>query len=361
MCEEDRYGERRGRRTGAAVPASGAVVISSPEELVASVPSILGFTPPEDSLVLLCGETTTGRPGPVIRVDVPGLLRGHDGFVGEPPGCEADPELDPGPGRFLADYCERHGVLSAHLVLVHERCAEDPEAALRARDAAEAVTMWLSLAGTAVPGAVGVGAFRGGEPWIDLGDGRIGEQMDPDATHLAAVYALEGRVRQDSREDVAELYRTRDADACDAETGRRPSDRIQSRTVDRWLRRHDALVRVLAEGGTPDEAELAAVAGALRAVPIRDALVAELAARPLADDDPRRDLWWAIARRRPPTERSIGLTLLGAGSYFDGGGVHAAAALTAACEADPANRLARLMLQAVLVGIDPEEVRGSAG
>ncbi|MBC7306966.1 MAG: DUF4192 domain-containing protein, partial [Dietzia sp.] len=48
--------------TGEMIDDDGAdgratVVISSPEELIASIPAMLGFPPGRGSVVVLCGET----------------------------------------------------------------------------------------------------------------------------------------------------------------------------------------------------------------------------------------------------------------------------------------------------------------
>src|SRR5699024_1054290 len=93
------------------------VVIGSPEELIASVPSMLGFPPRPGSVVLVCGRTADGGTGPVVRVDVPGLQPGDalsptdEEVLGQdcPGGTEGATEpgegVDHGPARWLARYC----------------------------------------------------------------------------------------------------------------------------------------------------------------------------------------------------------------------------------------------------------------
>lgn len=354
----------RERRAPGPAPGDGdgrgdldeTVVIESPEELVASVPALLGFVPGPQSLVAICGTCGDGRQGPVIRLDAPGL------FASEPgPQGRQDESVDPGPAQFLADFCEREQVERVHLVVVHPDCAEDEDAALRARDAAEAVVFWLGLAGTEVAGALGVGRFGTDEAWIDLVGGQIGTQSDPACSEVAVRAALDGRICGGDREEIDELYRGRDADACDDESIP-ASRRVRHSESQRreLVRRHDDLAGRLSAGGVVDEAELAALATALRDVTVRDRLLNRLAVRPLTERDGRRELWWTIARRRPPSERSVALTLLGAAHYFAGGGVHAWSALAEALEADPGNGLAALMLQALRMGLPPDRLREAA-
>ena len=68
-------------------------------------------------------------------------------------------------------------------------------------------------------------------------------------------------------------------------------------------------------------------------------------------------MWWAVARRRPGRERSVALLLLGAAAYFDGSGVHAWSALSAALDADAGNSLARLLIDSLHAGLSPERLR----
>ena len=356
---EDRWdGEARDRQpvsTDAWEQPADTVVIDSPEELVASVPALLGFVPGQQSLVAICGTCGDGRQGPVIRLDAAGL------FGVEPGPGEGEELVDPGPAQFLADFCERERVDRVHLVLVHPGCADEEDATLRARDAAEAVVFWLGLAGTEVAGALGVGVFGPGEAWIDLVGGRIGRQRDPGSTELAARAAVDGRVCGADREEIDELYRVRDADACDIESIP-AAQRVRHSEIERreLLRRHDELARRMATGAVVDAADLGDLATALRDVTLRDRLLNRLATSPLEQRDGRRELWWAIARRRPASERSVALTLLGAAHYFSGGGVHAWSALAEAVEADPRNGLAVLMLQALRMGLPPDRLREAA-
>lgn len=337
--------------------AGAAVVLSSPEELIASVAPMLGFTPEAGSVVLVCGETADGTPGPVARVDAHGLL----GL--SPSGPEADVDVggavDEGSARGMAAFCAREGVREVHLIVVHEGCADDPVAEREAVDAADVFDYWLGLAGTVVRGAYGVGEFARGARWVDLGGMAGGTQADPDACELAAVYAFGGRVRAADRAEIEELYRARDADARDADPQPRGRPRARrGRGLARAVAAHDEAARAAAGTGDPDDGTLAEVGESLRDVAVRDAVFGRLAQAPLTEEDGRRRLWWAIARRRPDPERSVALMLLGAAAYFAGSGVHARAALDAAVAADPHNGLAPLLLQGLDHGIRPDRIRG---
>ncbi|MCT1884055.1 DUF4192 domain-containing protein [Dietzia cinnamea] len=392
------------------------VVITSPEELIASIPAMLGFPPGPGSVVILCGRTADGGQGPVVRMDVDGLLDDGRGFPGaddllddpddpddladlddplveDPldglPGDAGDPgdaaigrarpAIDPGPARGLARFCAREGIDSVHLVVVHEDCADGYLAGLRAEDAASAFEYWLGEAGTGVEAAYGVGEFAEGEPWVDLFGMTRGVQIDPDTTQIAAVHAYDGRVRAGSRDEIDRLYLVRDPDACDED---RPDDAVvggagevdaadpgggsaggrdrraeRARAVAAAVERHDDAARRLGVGEEVDDDELAAIGRDLLVIAVRDEIYRRLAQRGLGDRDGRRLVWWAVARRRPARERSVALLLLGAASYFAGSGVHAWSALSAAVDADPGNNLARLLLQGLHHGMAPERLR----
>lgn len=172
------------------------VVISSPEELIASIPAMLGFPPGPGSVVVMCGETADGRQGPVVRMDVAGLIE-DSSTVGD---LDDDPApIDEGAARGLAHFCAREGVSGVHLVVVHTDCVDGYGAGLRAEDAAAAFEFWLGSVGTQVIAAYGVGEFTAGAPWVDLFGMERGVQLDPDSTEIAAVHAFDGRVRAASR------------------------------------------------------------------------------------------------------------------------------------------------------------------
>lgn len=348
------------------------VVISSPEELIASVPSMLGFPPGPGSVVMVCGRTASGGQGPVIRVDVPGLQSGDtaaptdEDLFGEsdsvaPEGRrETGGGIDQGPAQWLAQFCAREQILSVHLVVVGEDCTEGYTAGLRAEDAAEAFEYWLGLAGVEVSGAYGVDGFSEGAAWVDLFGMVCGVQRDPGSTHIAAVHAYQGRAGAGSREEIERMYAVRDPDACDVDPDRGSEevprvDRAEVRAL--VVARHDAAVRRLEAGEGVDDDELAAIGRGLLDIGVRDEVYRRLALRRSGDGDGHQLLWWALARRRPLKERSVALLLLGAAAYFSGSGVHAFYALTAAGAADSGNSLARLLLQGLAGGIAPERLR----
>lgn len=366
----------------------GTVVISSPEELIASLPAMLGFPPGPGSVVVLCGETADGGQGPVVRMDVDGLpgagrgdpddaelvdgddgaelVDGDDGDLagapdsvpGDPAGGRSRPSIDPGPARGLAQFCAREGIASVHLVVVHEDCADDHLAGLRAEDVAAAFEYWLGVAGTEVAAAYGVGEFAEGAPWVDLFGMVRGVQLDPDSTQIAAVHAYGGRVRAGSRDEIDRMYLARDPDACDLdpqEPG--PPRKYGDRAVAEAVERHDDAARRWEMGEEVDDDELAGIGRDLLVIAVRDEIYRRVAVRGLGDVDGRRLLWWAVARRRPGRERSVALLLLGAAAYFAGSGVHAWSALSAALDADRGNSLARLLIDSLHAGLSPERLR----
>ncbi|KAA0919786.1 DUF4192 domain-containing protein [Dietzia sp. ANT_WB102] len=357
--------------------ASGraTVVITSPEELIASIPAMLGFPPGPGSVVVMCGEMADGGQGPVVRMDVDGLLEAGRGDpdddelrngVDDDPGESPDdgdarglrPAIDPGPARGLAQFCAREGIGSVHLVVVQEDCVEDYLAGLRAEDAASAFEYWLGAVGTEVAAAYGVGEFAEGAPWVDLFGMVRGVQLDPDSTQIAAVHAYDGRVRAGSRDEIDCLYQARDSDACDVDPNEPgPEGVVGARVVTEAVKYHDDAARRLEMGEKVDDDELAGIGRDMLVIAVRDEIYRCLALRGLGDGDGRRLLWWEVARRRPGRERSVALLLLGAAAYFAGSGVHAWSALSASLDADDGNSLARLLLQSLHAGLTPERLR----
>lgn len=371
------------------------VVISSPEELIASVPSMLGYPPSPGSVVIVCGRIAGGGTGPVMSIVVPGLqddgIPDYQDLVDSIDWIDDDDDNDDrdrgmafmaevptgigqGAAQEIARFCEREGVESAHLIVVREGCTTDHFAGIRADDAASAFQYWLGLAGTEIVGAYGVDGFAEGKEWVDLFGIVRGVQLDPDATHIAAVHAFEGRVRADSRDQIADLYAVRDDDACDVEPiesgwGAR-ARRKDARGESTWdgmearlsgdVGRHDAAARRMGAGEKVDDDELAAIGRSLLDAGVRDEVYRRLAQCKPDDADGRQELWWRLARRRPPRERSVALLLLGAASYFAGSGVHAMFAFEAALEADYQNSLARLLMKGLTQGLSPERLRRAA-
>ncbi len=349
-----------------AVDGRERVVITSREDLIASVPAMLGFPPLPGSVVVICGETATGRRGPTIRVDVAGL----EGGEGPPPaegdrvgGVPRDGAGGPTSGigqesaRWLAEHCAGEGVESAHLVVVAEGCTSGYMGELRAYCAAEAFRYRLGAVGIELEGAFGVERFDEGAEWVDLFGLVRGVQHDPGSTHLAAVNAFQGRSGADSREEIERLYAARDPDACDVDAGIGQVGTASGAGAEVVLDRHEAAAVRLADGEGVDDDELAVIGRGLLEIATRDEVYRRLASFRHGDGDGHRLLWWAVARRRPPAERSVALLLLGADAYFAGYGVHADCALSSALEADGGNSLARLLLEVLSKGIDPERIR----
>lgn len=323
------------------------LVISSPQELIGSVPGFLGFTPDNGSLVVLCEQLADGGGGPVLRLDVPELREG-----------------DYAPTRwgvadFVRGYCLREGVLNAYLLLVFDGCTEPGSDAELASECVDALTFWLSSVGTEVSGAYGIDRFREGEPWTDLGATMpglwAGTQIDPACTEVAAARTLRGNADLGTREEIRDLYRQRDDDAYDR--GVRPYRSAGAPVARRDYEHHRQMITRLETQEEVDDRELARAGSALRLKPVRDRLLEGLKEIPLRDLDGRRELWWRIARRRPADERAEALTLLGAAAYFRGDGVHARAAVEEALESNPLCRLAQLYMQALLNGVSPDRIR----
>ncbi|MDT7745939.1 MAG: hypothetical protein QOE59_5017 [Actinomycetota bacterium] len=336
------------------------VRVSGPEDLVASLPTMLGFVP-EESVVAIAMHRrgTRSRVGGMARIDL----------VPEP----APAGVERGDiARALADALrrrlERAEPDSVVVVVVSGAGPEEPGGRPPHGAVVDALTDAFAALEVPVTSAVWAPRVAAGAPWRCYGScGCTGTLPDPSGTLAAAESAAIGKVTYGSRDDV-EAALAPDP----AVRGRRRrelvDDAYEAALTDRELaglaaarRDLDAVRHAAAElgrGVVLGEEEIARLAVALRDPRVRDVCLGFAAGHDAAVDpvDAER-LWMVLVRAVPAPEVAEPATLLAFATLDHGGGATLTVALERAMGADPDHQLSRLLATIVTAGIDPGSVR----
>lgn len=324
------------------------VTLSQPEDLLAALPSMLGYRPAE-SLVLVAFAPETKRLGKCIRVDLPPA------------------DVQPALLRQLGAAMALDPLPAAMAVVVG---GGTPEAGDRAplTDLIDELRRELARHDIALLEAYWVAEMSAGAQWRSYTNrSRHGKLPDPACSELAAELTAMGHVTFGSRAELEQLFQP-------------DADLIVEQREDLIEEKFDELTDGMIEWST--ERGAAAVGGALRAartglLALSDEQIAELA---LALKDPViRDacmatavppesplaasgalLWQSLTRALPPPERAEAACLAGYAAYQQGDGALAGIALRVALEADPDHVIAGLLHQALNHGLHPERLRALA-
>lgn len=338
-----------------AAGAQTRVVLKEPEQVLAGLPSMLGFRP-GPSLVLIAVGPRESRPngrmtnvlGKCLRVDLP------------------PEELRQDAVEHLAGAMLIDGPASVMAVVVGGGERPDggppPQAELVALVAAE-----LAKHEVPVPEAFWVAEFSAGAQWCSyFHDDSAGALPDPAESVVALEMAAHGHVTFGSRAEMEQLFAP-DADLL-----------VEARAdlIDEKLAELDA------GHVSPWSSErgVAAVRAGLKAarsgvLALSDELIAELAlaladstvmdscmATALPPEEPLAEaagqLWQALARALPAPERGKAAALAAYAAYMQGCGTLANVAVDAALDAEPSNLLAGLLLRGLQHGMHPRVFHG---
>ena len=299
-----------------------SLVASTPEDLLAMVPIVIGFAP-SDSVVMLTFEAKHCFHA---RVDLPARADEVDDLVGA-----------------LLEPARRNRVRRVVFVFY----VDDPRPVTRT---------WHGLRrGCRDSGIDVIEALRAdGRRWYPLlgGDRRIreiGVPYDISAHRFAAQAVVDGRVTHASRDELAALL-DNDPDLTSAvvrlvDDVAVPTDlRSEGHWVDRLVRHHtDA-------GTTPSDAEVARLLRALMQKPLRDAAWSSLTRM---NAQPHVDLWLAVLRRTPAPYTPPVATLLGFAAWQSGHGALAWCAVDRCAEVDPDYTLMTYLASALTHALPP--------
>lgn len=314
--------------------ASATIRVDDAGELIASVPTLVGFTPAASLVTITLRENKVGL---VVRTDLPG--------------SSDAPQL-------VAQLAQAHARAHAEAVI-----AVVVDATCRRSELAAALSQALAAHHIALPAAYQVGEFTAGTRWRSLLEPTVtGALPDPKGTQVAAALVAQGRVTHASREALAAVL------APDGEeiTARRAG------VIEDLLREQPgnpeaaaAVVRTALQaarsGALPQtDRQVAELAVALTDPQVRDACLATAlpAGAGLAEAGAR--LWQALTRACPAPERAAPATLAAYAAYADGNGALAGIALDTALAADPDYLLATFLQHALRAGLPPQRLRALA-
>lgn len=270
------------------------VVVTSPDELLAALPHVLGFKP-EESIVTV----PLGGGLPVARIDIP----------------QTPDERRQVLGSLGAAYARNVGQPGSMLAIV---CVT--EDGRSAETASRILANDLNQLGIGTPIRLWAIADR----WTDLNSGDTGARSAESTTRMAAEAAFLGRPQPaPSRGSLA-----------DALTGdRAPVDAVlhQARTVAQQEppeAQHDWAVGRLAQfhtdGRSLSDADAARILVALESTPTRDALWGDMS----RENSTRHvELWSDLTSRAPDEVRTPAASLLAFSSWLQGDGAKAWVAL----------------------------------
>lgn len=294
--------------------------ISSPDELAAVIPHLLGFKP-EESIVFL----PMGSDLPVARVDLPTTPR--------------DRELV---WRSIRDGLTRYAKPGAAVGIVcitaDRQMAHDVGTEFAARLDTIGIDTRVLL-------------WADDSRWADLDTGDMGLQTDAARERVAAMTVMDGRTQPaPSRDSLADsLVGDREPVAKLLSETRESARENRARLDGRW-----ALSRVQRfhrDGVRLDDQDATRLLVSIESIPIRDRLWLDMnrgnAASHVA-------LWTDMTKRAPDEVRAAPASLLAFGSWLSGHGAMAWCALDQVPEGKP-YALANLVVAAVQGGMHPRE------
>lgn len=320
-------------------PPAGRIRLSSPSELIAAVPHLLGFHP-HNSLVVLALHDK--RLGLTMRADL------------------VDTEHAPLLADQLLVPMARQQPTGVALVVIGD--CPTPDGDLPHRALVDAVDDVLTGGGLRVVHASWTAQTVHGAPWRCYDDSLCaGTVADPATSPLAAATVAAGAVTFSSREEMAELLAGEDAAALQrramllnaADADHPMSSRLVAQRLARLRQLHQAAAGDLAL----TDSLIAEVASALCDHRVRDACLPWCTGSGAVAAE---RLWLALVRATPAPERAEPAALLALTAYLRGDGALAGIALDAALQACPDHSLSGLLRAALDGGLPPEVLRSVA-
>lgn len=339
-------------------PSATPERISGPGDLIAAIPSFLGFVP-HRSLIVTCLDPIRGGAQGI------GTVMRHDLDLPERGGTGVTEEMADVIERY-ALFCDRNDVRLAVALIVDDRAVVGEDGTSvdrRYRAVAQRLTEVLRRRGTVMAHVLLTPRIVNRERWTAvLGSPGTGHVADPDISPIAIAHIVEGRVVHESRSALQmalEPVSTSDSkavlDCLEHVRGRDTgSDRRQLETVLAQIGSWAAV-----DADRPAVIELDALRAAqfgiaLRSVMVRDSLLA-ITLTEVADI--AEQLWIYLMRMLPAPERACPAALLGFSAYARGNGALATLAIDIALDADPDYSLAKLLDRSLLAGARPEMIR----
>jgi hypothetical protein len=316
-----------------------AIYLDNLGELVAGIPSMIGF-PPIDSLVLLTFHVTDRlQLGATVRMDLPELRHGPDMV------------------RQLCLATVAHEPDVAVPVIIGGGLADPPE--LPYRWLIERVERELDEADIPLVHALWVPAVEHGETWWCYEDEECtGQVRDPQSSAFAAFHAVAGCVRYASRAEMASHLAPHQEDGVAHRAqllAERSVEALDTGPDEKWVLVRDT-IGAITERHLPelDDERIVRLAEALCDPLVRDNCLPLL----LTDQaDAAERLWTELTRAVPAPERAEPASLLAIHTYLRGEGVLANMALEVALDANPDHQLSLLLRESIDRGTPPSRFR----
>jgi hypothetical protein len=295
-----------------------AIVVHTPDELLAAMPHMLGFSP-QESIVLV----PVSKGLPMARVDLPrtGLdrdevLRSLSGPYGR----------NARPGAMVALVCVTEDRRSAELTSQH-------------------LAEGLEKVGVATPLRI----WATDQRWKEFNTGEAGNRTTEAATRISAEAVMAGRARPAAtRASLAESLRGDRAPVAELLPTTRAAAESSSTTTERnWA--VDRLEQFHTDGNRLNDHDAAKMLVALTSTRVRDALWEDMS-RDNATE--HTALWTDLTRRAPDEVRTPAATLLAFSSWLNGDGAKAWCALDQIPDGPPYS-MAALVATVLQEGVNP--------
>jgi len=301
-----------------------ALSISSPDELVAAIPHLLGFKP-EESIVFLPLRSDL----PVARVDIPTTARDREGVW-----------------RSISDAFRRYAQPGSNVAIVCLTAERE-----RANVVSQHFAARLSSIGIETPILLWADETR----WADLDSGDMGIQTDAARESVAAMTVLSGRAQPaSSRESLAGSLVGDRKPVADLLPETREAARENTATLEgRWAL--GRMQRFQRDGVRLSDADAARLLVAVESTPTRDRLWLDMNR---GNAGSHVALWTDMTKRAPDEVRAAPASLLGFASWLSGHGALAWCALDQVPREKP-YALADLVAAAVQSGMHPREWESS--
>jgi hypothetical protein len=300
------------------------VRISSPGELLASLPALVGFTPAH-SLVLVA--TTGRRISGIVRADIT-------------PSTDAT-------------------ALVAELAASPAFADAEVTAAIIDEQPHPSLVRALTGSAMTLQGVYQLARITAGQPWRSALDPTIGGTLpDPATTTTAVALTVDGTVIHNSREELEALFQPDNTAALDRRAALIDDRAAAPLPIRDSTATVQAALRTAMHGNLAlSDADIANLAIALTDPAVRDACLSTAvpASTPLASA--ASDLWQALTRATPAPERAEPAALAGFAAYMRGDGATAHIALLVALQADPDHTLSGLLFAALKNGIHPTQLQ----
>lgn len=299
-------------------PGNPAIVVRTPDELLAAMPHMLGFHPNEDLLLV-----PVSRGLPMARVDLPRTGRDRDQVtrsLSGPYGRNARP------GAMVALVCVTEDRRSAELTTRH-------------------LAAGLEKVGVATPLRI----WATDERWMEFNSGDAGNRSPETANRISAETVIAGRARPSaSREALAESLVGDRAPVAQ----RLPAARVAGEASNPVAERKWAVGRLdqfYADGNSLSDHDAIRMLVALQSTKVRDALWEDMNRQ---NATAHSALWTDMTRRAPDEVRTPSATLLAFSSWLVGDGAKAWCALDQIPDGPP-YPMAALVATVLQEGVNP--------